>query len=530
MKYLILVTGLILSAVILNEGYSQTRVLGDIIWQIQVPDNPGPSLQDKQVRSLKQISDVNGDGINDVVVAAGNYLTLCFSGANGIELWRFSSYFGSINSGSVEWEDAVDISDVNSDGIKDVVIGCAGGNEMVYALNGLNGNVLWQYGSPTTTSDGDIEAINIRYDFNNDGINDVIVSASGVTNGGRHALICLNAVNGQEIFYRMQPEPFTDDAIATQSGGAIGVNNNGAPYIVRGFNSSGNNIWSYTTTGNIWSLKEIPDINGDGIKDVIGLGGFTASIFGIAGNNGIQVWARTLGSSNNGKLQLLNDADSNGYADFTLSAPQIAYRLDTHTGNILWSNPLSSSYIRGIDNIGDITGDGIDDIVLATQVPARLLVLNGASGAIMFEHFFGSTISQRGDRAAVLNDIDSNGVNEFLGGNREGKVICFYGGNGIITSTNSYTVSVPEGFSLEQNFPNPFNPVTRIAFSIPVRVHTSLTVYNTLGKQVAKIIDEPLPAGRHEFEFDAGENSSGVYIYKLTAGDFAGIKKMLLVR
>ena len=504
--------------------------LGDILWQVQIPDNPGTTLQDKQIRSLKQIPDVNGDGINDVVAATGNYFTFIFSGLNGSEIWRYSTYFGSINSGSVEWEDAVDIADVNNDGIKDVVIGCGGGNEMVYALNGLNGSVLWQYGSTTTTSDGDIEAVNIRYDFNNDGINDVVVSASGVTNGGRHALICLNALNGQEIFYRMQPEPFTDDAIATQSGGAIGVNNNGAPYIVRGFNTSGNNVWNYTASGNIWSLKEMPDINGDGVKDILGLCGFTAAIFGIGGNNGLQVWARSLGSSNNGKLQLLNDADGNGFADFTLSAPQVAYRLDTQTGNTIWSVPLSSSYLRGVDNLGDITGDNIDDIVIATQVPARLLVLNGANGNILFEHFFGSTINQRGDRAAVLKDIDSNGVNEFLGGNREGKVICFHGGNGVITGLNITSVKLPEGFELFQNYPNPFNPETRISFSLPFQSHSALSVYDVLGREISRLVDEVLPAGKHEFEFDAGNLPGGAYFYRLKAGSFEENKTMVLIK
>ncbi len=164
--------------------YSQSSfsAFGDIIWQIQIPDNPGTTLQDKQIRSLKQIPDVNGDNVNDVVAATGNYWTICYSGLNGSLIWQYSTHFGSITTGSVEWEDAMSIADVNNDGMSDVVIGCGGGNEMVYALNGINGNVIWSYGNAITTNDGDIEAVNIRYDFNNDGINDVLVSASGVTN------------------------------------------------------------------------------------------------------------------------------------------------------------------------------------------------------------------------------------------------------------------------------------------------------------------------------------------------------------
>ena len=531
MRNLILIPALIVTAALASRVYSQVseRQFGEIVWQIQIPDNPGTTLQDKQVRSLKQIPDVNGDGINDVIVATGNYYTLCYSGANGAELWRYSTHFGSINTGSVEWEDAVTITDVNNDGMPDVVIGCGGGNEMVYALRGNNGTVIWQYGNTVTTSDGDIESVNANYDFNRDGIKDIIVSASGVTNGGRHAAICLNAVNGQELWYRQQPEPFTDDAIGTEKGAAIGVNNNGAPYIVRGLDTLGNTVWNYTSAGNTWSLKEMPDVDTDGRKDIIGLGGFTGYVFALSGATGAQIWARSLSSSNNGKIQLLDDADGNGYADFLPSAPQVAYRVDTRTGNTLWSNALGSSYIRGVDDIGDATGDSTHDIVIATQVPARLLVLNGANGNILFEHLFGTTLNQRGDRAAVLKDIDTNGVNEFLGGNREGKVICFYGGNGTITSVIKES-AVAGDYRLYQNFPNPFNPSTSIAFEIPRAGHVRIAVFDAMGREVKEIVNERLNIGSYEAKFNGTGLPSGVYYYRLMSEGFSGTKKMLMIK
>ncbi|MBK8552542.1 MAG: VCBS repeat-containing protein [Ignavibacteria bacterium] len=296
-KLILIILFSVLSASVQARGL----VFGDIVWQVLIPDNPGTSLQDKQVRSLKQIPDINGDNINDIIAATGNYWTICYSGIDGAIIWQYSTHFGSINTGSVEWEDAVDIADVNNDGTHDVVIGCGGGNEMVYALNGSNGSVLWSYGNSITTSDGDIESVKIKYDYNGDGINDVLVSASGATIGGRHASICLNALNGSVIFYKTQPQPFTDDIVATETGGAIGVNNNGAPYSITGFDTFGNTVWNYNSTGNTWSLKEMPDVNGDGGKDIIGLGGFTGSVFAITGNSGAQIWTRSLGSSNNGK-------------------------------------------------------------------------------------------------------------------------------------------------------------------------------------------------------------------------------------
>ncbi len=528
MKY---IYALLLIVFLISPLSSQTRGLefGDIIWQAQVPDNPGTSIQDKQIKSLKQMPDVTGDGINEIIACTGNYWTICFNGLTGDTLWKFSTHFGTINTGSVDYEDALDISDLDNDGIYDVVIGCAGGNEMVYALDGQTGALKWSYGNPATTNDGDIEAVSIKYDFNNDGIKDVLVSASGTTMGGRHAAICLNAVNGNVIFNMTQPQPFTDDAIATESGGAIGVSNNGAPYGVNGLTTNGGNAWNYGAPGVLWSLKEIPDVNNDNGKDILGLCGFSAAIFCITGDAGAQIWNGTLGSSNNGKIELLDDADGNGFIDFTLSAPQVAYRIDTKTKDILWSAPLSSSYLRGIANPGDLNGDSIDEVVIATQNPPRLVVLNGMNGNLMFNYSFGAGINQRGDRAAVLNDIDTNGINEFLGGNREGRVICFYGGDGII-STIDPVVNAPSNYELYQNYPNPFNPSTVIKFGIPERTMVSLKVFDVLGKEVANIVNTSLNSGIHEFTFDAKNISGGVYFYKLQAGNFSETKKMLLVK
>jgi hypothetical protein len=528
MKYIFTILALVF---LVPYSVSQQRGLefGDILWQFQVPDNPGTSSQDKQIRSLKQIPDVTGDGINDVVIATGNYWTICINGLTGDSLWKFSTHFGTINTGSVMWEDALDISDLDNNGTYDVVIGCGGGNEMVYALNGATGALMWSYGNPTTTNDGDVESVNANYDFNGDGIKDIIASLSGTTTGGRHAVVCLNALNGAVIFNVTQPQAFTDDALATESGGAIGVSNNGAPYGVNGFTTNGGNAWNYGAPGAIWSLKEIPDINNDNGKDIIGLCGFSGAIFAITGDAGAQIWTSSLGSSNNGKIELLDDLDNNGFADFTLSAPQVAYRIDTKTKNILWSNALGSSYTRGVANPGDLNSDNIDEVVFAMQNPPKLVVLNGATGSLLFNYSFGAGLNQRGDRAAVLNDIDTNSINEFLGGNREGRVICFYGGNGVISSITP-EVNIPAEYSLDQNYPNPFNPSTVIRFSIPVNSFVSLKVFDMLGREIAAIVSSPLSAGSHEFSFEGENISGGVYFYSIQAGDFRQTRKMLLVK
>jgi hypothetical protein len=89
---------------------------------------------------------------------------------------------------------------------------------------------------------------------------------------------------------------------------------------------------------------------------------------------------------------------------------------------------------------------------------------------------------------------------------------------------------LPREFTLLQNYPNPFNPSTTIRYSIPELTHVTLQVYNTLGQEVARLIDRELEAGNHQLTFDATHLPSGVYIYRLQAGDRVDNKKLMLLK
>ncbi len=90
--------------------------------------------------------------------------------------------------------------------------------------------------------------------------------------------------------------------------------------------------------------------------------------------------------------------------------------------------------------------------------------------------------------------------------------------------------NTPNEYSLLQNFPNPFNPSTIISFTVPERIKVVLKVYDVLGKEVAELINDIKSPGRYEVEFNASALSSGTYYYKLTAGDFVDVKKMILLK
>ena len=100
---------------------------------------------------------------------------------------------------------------------------------------------------------------------------------------------------------------------------------------------------------------------------------------------------------------------------------------------------------------------------------------------------------------------------------------------GIIAGVRA-SESVPATvYSLDQNYPNPFNPSTTIRYGLPSRSHVDLTVYNTLGQQVATLVQGEQEAGFHEAVFDASGLASGVYVYRLQSGETILSRKMVLV-
>ncbi len=90
--------------------------------------------------------------------------------------------------------------------------------------------------------------------------------------------------------------------------------------------------------------------------------------------------------------------------------------------------------------------------------------------------------------------------------------------------------NAPHNFLLEQNYPNPFNPITHISFFLPRKSHVSLEIFNTLGETVTDLVDKDLSQGKHIVQFNAADLSSGVYFYRLRAGKFSQVKKMILMR
>jgi hypothetical protein len=90
--------------------------------------------------------------------------------------------------------------------------------------------------------------------------------------------------------------------------------------------------------------------------------------------------------------------------------------------------------------------------------------------------------------------------------------------------------TIPLNFQLFQNYPNPFNPKTVIRYALPVSSHINLSIYNLLGQKVATLVDKKQPVGSYQVQWDASGFASGVYFYRLNAGNFKEVKKMILLQ
>ncbi len=111
----------------------------------------------------------------------------------------------------------------------------------------------------------------------------------------------------------------------------------------------------------------------------------------------------------------------------------------------------------------------------------------------------------------------------------------FTGGTVDLVARSGNGSVLPTAFGLDQNMPNPFNPTTQIAFALPAAAKVNLSIYNVLGQHVKTLVDSDMPAGYQTVTWDgtneAGRTTaSGVYFYKLTAGDFSATKKMLMLK
>ncbi|MDF1575857.1 MAG: T9SS type A sorting domain-containing protein [Bacteroidales bacterium] len=209
--------------------------------------------------------------------------------------------------------------------------------------------------------------------------------------------------------------------------------------------------------------------------------------------------------------------------------------------------------------IGDLSGDGLPEVLFntySTENDQGALFILDAGGKLLHRII----IPRRGAMPVpTLADIDNNGTAEIvvslkdavdnvesvlvytLPSSSADKLIWSTGRgnylrNGWWTEPDSGPNSVEDvngkalQYRLDQNYPNPFHSSTQIKFCLADPVDVSIDVYNTLGKNVVTLLEKPLHAGHHEVVLSARDLSGGIYFYKIRAGAFQEVKKMIILK
>ncbi len=232
----------------------------------------------------------------------------------------------------------------------------------------------------------------------------------------------------------------------------------------------------------------------------------------------------------------------------------ISTKLDTYTSTAGWTG-AKVYQAAGTFKMGSSSAIGY----LVT--PSLDLSTNGGSGTLTFDlQAFGT------DTTSIQVFLSTDGGTNYtqLGSNigvttgMVTKVIPYFGGtatskikftgrtasknrffldnvsvvSGGITAIGETSTSrtIPNGFVLAQNYPNPFNPSTTIAFALPVRTNVQLNIFNQLGERVASLVNGELEAGSHSIVWNASNQVSGIYFYQLKTGNYAVVKKLVLMK
>jgi|WetSurMetagenome_2_1015567.scaffolds.fasta_scaffold31945_2 hypothetical protein len=246
---------------------------------------------------------------------------------------------------------------------------------------------------------------------------------------------------------------------------------------------------------------------------------------------------------NNKKYFLINNISFTGMTNFWI-------RYDSTNGHLNCFSPNESScnYERMFydlsDNIGDSCNNNttscVFNIYKCSQINDSVLFGINSRVKTYYSSYSNPSTGGGSDISKFAKNIGYLYYNHnycgihaqdytyvwLMGGVVNGQVF----GDTTLTNTNIIKTIVPDKFALFQNYPNPFNPKTSIKYSVPSIQYIRLNIYDILGKEVATLVNEKQSPGTYEVLFDGSMSPSGVYFYKLTAGDFSETKKMLMIK
>ncbi len=512
----------------------------------------GNVVSDISTSSGGCFADFNNDGYLDLFVqnhyGYNNFLYL----NNGDETFTKITSGNIVNDGGNSFNSSV--ADYDNDGNLDIFVsnGAFTNNGETNALYKGNGDSTF---FKITTGDlvtGLSRSLCSSWcDYDNDGDLDLFVANSDPFNGiGINNFLYRN--NGNGTFISISSGVLVNDS-SVSTGGSWGDYDNDGDFDLFVTNWAGENNSLYQNNGNgTFTIITIGDIVNDGGHSV-------GSSWGDYDNDGDL------------DLFVTNDLNQNNYfyennCDGTFSKITTGVHVNDggRSNGVSWadydndgdldifvpngSNPSQSNFLYRNDGIFNnnwinikCVGVVTNTTAIGTKVKARAII-NGLP-VWQFREISGQTGFNAQNSFNVefgLGDamtIDSLKI-EWSSG-----TIAIYtnvapnvfytateGQGLVVTSIKDKSVAVPNEFKLSQNFPNPFNPNTTIEYTLPTAEKVKIDVFNLLGQKIETLINKQIPAGSHEIEFKALDLPSGIYLYRIKAGDFQQVKKMFLIK
>jgi hypothetical protein len=505
-----------------GAGLEQDWPIGDLLWYYTIDVD-----YDNSPKAIAPIGDVTGDKVDDVIVCSEDDIIRCFNGNShnlADVMWERAIYAGT----TYGQNGLTIIDDIDGDQMQEVIVGTAWGDRSVTAFSGKTGEQLWKYDTHEYGDGGWVYQVNASFDYNDDGVKDVLASTGDDANDtGPKRIFCLNGLNGAKIWecYTGGPnfavvgvEDFTGDGIPDAIAGASNNSENqGKVYGINGDNGSID--WDYTTAGtSVWAVEQLLDINNDGIQDVAA-GDFSGHIIFLDGTDGGVLHTAAIGTYLITRFELIDDVNADGHPDLMVgNSGSNAVTLSGYDASTLWLQPMPDKPWN-LAGSNDLTGDGISDVLIGTLYSDNYLYfLNGITGEELESINFGEAV----DAINSIPDIVGDGSFEMVAGGRDGALNCYSGGiHSLVSLPEKPQTGKPSFHSTA--WPNPSAGPVNISFYLPNDQQVKVEIYSASGKLIGNIFESSLQRGEHQVTWngcDAGGNAcpSGIYLYRITAG------------
>ncbi len=516
------------------NGINEIPVGGEMLWDYDYPDN---------VVCVAPISDINNDSILDV--AAECYGTNMYGEKHLRTFWANSSGLGVTRwaigdtgfNGSWGDDCLMRGADWNNDGVRDILLGTAWGDRSVYAINALNGHVIWQYDTHSYDGQGGwVYSVRPMPDVTGDSIEDVIAGVGGneLPGGGPRCVYCLNGANGSVVWQcRVQDgigsvdwtPDINGDYVPDVIAGAWGNSTDKKVYCISGLN--GSVLWSHQCAGDVQSVIVIPDLNGDYKREVV-CGDWSGAVQCLSGANGTPLWTTSVGGWVVKLVAIPNLVSTNrpGIAVANVSGVTVFKVLDCTNGNVMWSYPIGGN-VWSCDGISDLNQDGKQEVITGNQA-GMVYCFNGANGSVLWSYNAGRLIYS----IRAITDITSDEHPDVLVGTQASSSTNV--ASLIAICSGSYGPGVAEQSFNAVNRISVYPHISKTGFNIKWDnlAVDKISVFDAMGRLI-KDYDKPSRSTTQIIWNARDKNgkavSHGIYFVKIEAHDFSEITKVIVV-